>query len=74
MEKICSDAVVVLQTRRRAANAVTRRSHARIFVLASDEKGQRARGRPQVDVSVSYLVPRRRGASRLELEHFTIPL
>src|SRR5215831_4252259 len=52
----CGDPVALLQTRRRAANAVTRRSHPRIFVRAVDKKGQPARGRPQADVRVSNCV------------------
>src|SRR5262249_19470905 len=39
VEIICGDAVVTLQKRRRAANAVTRRSHPRTFVRAADRKG-----------------------------------
>jgi hypothetical protein len=74
MEIMCGDPVVMLRKRRRAANGVTRRSHARIFVLASDKKRQRARGLPQVDVMVAQLMPRGRGRSRPELEHLTIPL
>src|SRR5215831_7545484 len=66
----CGDPVALLQKRRRAANAVTCRSHPRLFVLASNKKGQRARGQPQADARVSYLVPRRCGMSRLELEHY----
>src|SRR5262249_44272305 len=69
----CGDPVVMLQTRRRAANAVTCRSHPRIFVLATDKKRQRARGRPQPDVRVSCLMPRRRGMSRLQAGAFYHP-
>src|SRR5262245_66548770 len=62
---------------RTAANAATRGKCChlpvtpRIFVLASNKKRQRARGRPQAEVRVSRLAPRRRGTSRPELEHFT---
>jgi len=60
----CGDPVLMLQKRRRAAIAVTRRSHPRIFVRAADSERSRARGRSQAHVRVSCLVPRGRGMSR----------
>src|SRR5262249_18509652 len=55
------------------ANAVTRRSHTRIFVRAADEK-KTARPRSATSECHSVMpVPRRRGMSRLGLAHFTIP-
>src|SRR5262249_29069140 len=62
------------QTRRRAANAVTRRSHPRIFVRAADNEGQRARGRPQAHARVSCWCRRGAACRDRTLEHFTIPL
>src|SRR5215471_15137044 len=63
----------MLQTRPRAANAVTRRSHPRTFVRVADNEGQLAPGQPQVDVGVSYVVPRRRGMSRPDAGVFYHP-
>jgi hypothetical protein len=73
MEIICGDAVDMLQKRRRAANAVTRRSHPRTFARAGGSERSRARGRSQADVRVQCLVPRRRGMSRPDAGAFYHP-
>src|SRR5262249_53841963 len=73
VEIVCGDAVVTLQKRRRAANAVTRRSHTRIFVRAAD-RIETARPRSATSGCHSVMpVPRRRGMSRLRAGSFYHP-